>query len=264
MDQVHNHHHPTKLEYFDDMWKLHSHATFLYHFQTEDGRQALILDSTIFHPQGGGQPSDTGFIIIPDSPIKFVVEDVRSKNGIVYHYGHAENSEGVLLEWKIEIGTKVQLLVDESRRQFNSRLHSAGHLLDICIRNVGLGHLDSEKGKGYHFPDGPFVEYKGTIPQTDLQNKLEELEREANALISRGGKVYASVLPYEAAAEICGGRLPDYIPKDSNPRIVKLGENFGCPCGGTHVRDISDIRSIKVSQIRTKKGMTKVSYNISP
>ena len=35
----------------------------------------------------------------------------------------------------------------------------------------------------------PFVEYKGTIPQTDLQNKLEELEREANALISRGGKV---------------------------------------------------------------------------
>lgn len=26
-------------------------------------------------------------------------------------------------------------------------------------------------------------------------------------------QVYASVLPYEAAAEICGGRLPDYIPK---------------------------------------------------
>lgn len=32
------------------------------------------------------------------------------------------------------------------------RLHSAGHLLDVCMRNVGLGHL--EPGKAYHFPDG--------------------------------------------------------------------------------------------------------------
>lgn len=32
------------------------------------------------------------------------------------------------------------------------RLHSAGHLLDACMHNVGLGHL--EPGKGYHFPDG--------------------------------------------------------------------------------------------------------------
>lgn len=32
------------------------------------------------------------------------------------------------------------------------RLHSAGHLLDVCMKKVGLGHL--EPGKGYHFPDG--------------------------------------------------------------------------------------------------------------
>jgi hypothetical protein len=35
---------------------------------------------------------------------------------------------------------------------FYHRLHSAGHLLDICVSNVGLSHL--EAGKGYHFPDG--------------------------------------------------------------------------------------------------------------
>ena len=32
------------------------------------------------------------------------------------------------------------------------RLHSAGHLLDICMHNLGLSHL--EPGKGHHFPDG--------------------------------------------------------------------------------------------------------------
>ncbi|PQQ16577.1 uncharacterized protein Pyn_26442 [Prunus yedoensis var. nudiflora] len=76
----------------------------------------------------------------------------------------------------------------------------------------------------------PYVEYKGTVPQKDM-------ELEANALISRGGK-------------------------GSTPRIVKLGESPGCRCGGTHVSDISEIKSVTVSQIRTKKGSTKVFYNV--
>ncbi|XP_048497399.1 uncharacterized protein LOC104884372 isoform X5 [Beta vulgaris subsp. vulgaris] len=203
---------PTIREYYHNMWKLHSEATFLFNTQTEDGRQALILESTIFHPQGGGQPSDTGFITNLSFPSKFVVEDVRCKDGIIYHFGHVENSEGNSLEWKVERESKVELHVDEARRDLNSR---------------------------------PYVEYKGTIPQAECQIKLEELERDANAQISRGGKVSAAILPYEQAAEICGGQLPDYIPKDSRPRIIKLGENLGCPCGGTHVRDISEIRNMK-------------------
>lgn len=38
-----------------------------------------------------------------------------------------------------------------------------------------------------------------------------------------------------------------YLVQDSTPRIVKLGDNPGCPCGGTHVSDISEIMSITVS-----------------
>ncbi|KAK9289151.1 hypothetical protein L1049_017624 [Liquidambar formosana] len=250
---------PTKLDYYDDMWKLQSKSTLLSYFQGDDGRRALILDSTIFHPQGGGQPSDTGFITIADSELKFVVEDVRSKDGIVFHHGYIENSGGNS-EPELAKGKEVFLYVDELRRKLNSRLHSAGHLLDLCMRNVGLVHL--EPGKGYHFPDGPFVEYKGTVPQNELQGKQKDLELEANALISRGGKVSAAVLPYEEASALCGGCLPDYIPKSSTPRIIQLGNNPGCPCGGTHVSDISEIISIKVTQLRTKKGVTKVSYAV--
>ena len=47
----------------------------------------LVLDSTVFHPQGGGQPADGGYITDVDcSRFKFVVQDVRSKNGIVCVY----------------------------------------------------------------------------------------------------------------------------------------------------------------------------------
>ncbi|PON80350.1 Alanine-tRNA ligase, archaea [Parasponia andersonii] len=250
---------PTKLDYYENMLNLHSEASILSHSKGDDGRHALILDRTVFHPQGGGQPADTGFITVDDSDFKFVVQDVRSKDGIVFHYGFIENSSEES-ESKLEKGKKVVLYVDESRRKLNSRLHSAGHLLDACMQNAGLGHL--EPGKGYHFPDGPFVEYKGTVPQNELPNKQKELELEVNSLISRGGKVSVAVVPYQEAAEMCGGSLPDYIPKESTPRIVKFGSFPGCPCGGTHVSDISEITSVTVSQIRTKKGLTKVFYNV--
>ncbi|KAL3641979.1 hypothetical protein CASFOL_012794 [Castilleja foliolosa] len=245
----------TKLEYYEEMFKLQSTATLLYSFLNEDGRQTLVLDSTIFHPQGGGQPSDKGFISNPH--FNFVVEDVRSKDKIVYHYGYFEKPVD---DNNIQKGAQVLLNVDEDRRRFSSRLHSAGHLLDICVRNVGWEHL--EPTKGHHFPDGPFVEYKGVVPQNELQSKIKEIELEASDLISKGGKVFVSVLPYDKASEMCGGSLPDCIPKDSIPRIVKLGESPGCPCGGTHVGDINEISSLKVSQIRTKKGLTKIFYNV--
>lgn len=251
----------TKLAYFDNMWAVQSTATLLSHLQTEEGRRALILDSTIFHPQGGGQPADTGFISGAASGFKFVVEDARLKDGLVYHYGSFENPQDDCVSIAKE-GEEVNLYINPQRRDLNSRLHSAGHLLDICIRKVGLSHL--EPGKGYHFSDGPFVEYKGIIPPDLLQIKSKELEKEANALILTGGKVSASVLSYNEAAEWCGGVLPSYIPMDSAPRIVKLGDHPGCPCGGTHVADIADIRNLTVTQIRTKKGLTKVFYSISP
>nr|KJB38611.1 hypothetical protein B456_006G263200 [Gossypium raimondii] len=219
---------PTKLEFYDQMLKLQSKAILVHYFKGDDGRKALILDNTIFHPQGGGQPSDTGFICVTDSNLRFCVQDVRSKDGVVFHYGVAEDSsmENELEQGK---GKEVILQVDESRRRLNSR---------------------------------PFVEYKGTVPLNELQNKQREIEIEVNALISKGGKVNATVLPYREAAELCGGSLPDYIHPGSNPRIIKLGDNPGCPCGGTHVSDVSEILSMKVSQIRTKKGMTKVFYTI--
>ncbi|KAL2339037.1 hypothetical protein Fmac_013483 [Flemingia macrophylla] len=250
---------PTKLEYYDDMWRLQCGATLLCHSKGDDGRHTLILDRTIFYPQGGGQPADTGFVLFDGLDNKFVVCDVRLKDGIVFHYGSFESPTGEF-EPTLEKGKEVSLFVDMPRRKLNSRLHTAGHLLDICLPRIGLGHL--EPGKAYHFPDGPWVEYKGTISQNEMQSKEKDLELEANALISLGGKVSADILPYDEAAKICGGCLPDYVPKESSPRIVRIGANPGCPCGGTHVADISEIMEIKVSKIRSKKGLTKVFYNV--
>ncbi|CAN8272941.1 unnamed protein product [Cochlearia groenlandica] len=249
--------HKTKLDYQADMFKLRSQARLVSLSKSEDGRTSLILDSTVFHPQGGGQPSDTGLIEFPGLDVKFSVQDVRAKDGIVSHYGVVEGGIGI----NIEKGHEADLLVDEPRRKLNSRLHSAGHLLDLCMEKVGLGYLVPVKG--YHFPDGPFLEYNGSVSQDESMVKVKELEAEANKLISQRGKVYASIQPYEEASMLCGGSLPHYIPKDSTPRILRLGLNPGFPCGGTHVSDIYDIGSMNVTRMRTKKGMTKIFYTVS-
>lgn len=250
---------PTQLTYFDHMWKLQSTATVVSVI-TEGERVAVVLDQTILYPQGGGQPFDTGTIETVDGTIKFWVTDVRAKSGVVYHYGkygHAIGAEAT----GFNPGDGVKVVVDSARRSLNSRLHTAGHLLDACMRFIGLGSL--EPGKGHHFPESPFVEYKGAIPSNDLENKRIALEAEANRLVVLGGQVRAMIAPYSEAAALCGGSLPDYIAKDSCPRIVCLGGNPGCPCGGTHVSDISEVGEVKVTQIRVKKGVCKVSYNLA-
>ncbi|VFQ64653.1 unnamed protein product [Cuscuta campestris] len=110
---------PTKLEYYDNMSKLQSTSTVLSSFRGEDGRDAVILDSTIFHPQGGGQPADTGFICT--SNLKFLVQDVRSRDRIVFHYGVFDNSGDMELNCMLEKGVEVSLSVDEPRRMLNTR-----------------------------------------------------------------------------------------------------------------------------------------------
>ncbi|MFS8012496.1 hypothetical protein Hanom_Chr14g01321581 [Helianthus anomalus] len=60
----------------------------------------------------------------------------------------------------------------------------------FCLPRVGLSHL--KLGKVYHFPDGPWVEYAGKVPPTELQSKMQELGLEVNNLISRGMKVYVA------------------------------------------------------------------------
>ncbi|KAJ6830121.1 uncharacterized protein M6B38_125665 [Iris pallida] len=128
---------PTKLEYFDDMWALQSRAILLSLHQAEDGRRALILDSTIFHPQGGGQPADAGFVAGSTSGAKFVVDDVRSKDGLVLHYGHFENCQDGSGP-SLKEGEEVSLHVDAQRRDFNSRQTSFSWAL--------VGYLHAKSG----------------------------------------------------------------------------------------------------------------------
>ena len=76
---------PTKLLYLSDTYCSTSEAVCLGWRDSERGR-ALLVDATIFYPQGGGQPADRGRIVSGESI--FEVTDVRlDLEGVVHHFG---------------------------------------------------------------------------------------------------------------------------------------------------------------------------------
>lgn len=163
-------------------------------------------------------------------------------------------------------GVTVTCVLDADKRRTHAKLHSAGHLLDIAMSLCGKSELTPTKGN--HAPGSAYVEYMGEeLNGDDCAVLKDALNAKCEELIASKGPVKAVKLSYDEAAEMCGGSLPEYIPKDSVPRIVKMDNHEGCPCGGTHVENMGDIVKINVTKLKMKKDSNKrrvlrVSYEV--
>lgn len=233
----------TGLDYLGDSYRFSAEAEVLEVKETERGL-AVILDRTIFYPQGGGQPADRGEIRAEG--VRFLVSDVRlDENGVVFHYGEFVNG-------RFGIGKKVELEIEEERRILNARLHSGGHLVDLAAMKAGFG---LKAVKGYHFLDGPYIEYEGVI-----ENPMDfagEIEKIANELVD-------SNLPLEShnysAEEAVARGLK--APAGKSVRTVNFSGSAEVGCGGTHVRSSNEIGKIQIRKIVGKGGVTKIAYQI--
>ncbi|MEO6077965.1 MAG: alanine--tRNA ligase-related protein [Candidatus Andersenbacteria bacterium] len=239
----------TKLYYLEDFSILERPATVVEVVDRAD-KKAIIVDETIFYPQGGGQPYDTGIITSPNA--EFKVSEVRFEDGIVYHIGEYKNSENAFSK-----GQQVELHVDPERRLLNSKLHSAGHLVDMALVNLGIGWVP---GKGFHFPEGPYVEYAGSLEGLDLEKLKTDIENECNRLIQEGQETKVVFIEKDQMHTICKF-VPDYIPEGKPARVV-LFNDYGVPCGGTHVHNTKEIGTMVIRKIKSKKGVIQVKYDL--
>jgi Ser-tRNA(Ala) deacylase AlaX len=236
----------TELLYLDDFDVLTASAAVTRVTSLDDGRLDVELDRTCFYPRGGGQDWDTGTIRAGGS--SFPVEEVRlDEHGVVHHLGRGTVSEG----------TGVVLDVDAGRRAINTRLHSAGHIVDLAVERLGLPWVP---GKGAHYPHMSFVEYNGDVPE-DVEETRRSLEREVGQVIAEGSRNEIRFMPVADMGEYCR-HVPENIPTNKPARIVLYNGTFGVPCGGTHVRDVAEVGKLSITKIRSKKGITKVSYAV--
>ncbi|PIR55254.1 hypothetical protein COU74_02530 [Candidatus Peregrinibacteria bacterium CG10_big_fil_rev_8_21_14_0_10_36_19] len=232
----------TKLIYLEDTYLFESEAEVKEIKNTEKGL-AIILDQTIFYPQGGGQPTDHGKITTEN--VVFNVADVRlDEDGVVYHFGNFQNGT-------IKPGEKVTLKVDKERRINNAKLHSAGHLIAEAVKKLEIPGI--KPVKGFHFPEGPYVEYEGTLENP--QEYIPEIEKTVNELVEEDIKVEKEELSTEEAE-----KKGVWAPTGKSARIVYFQGYEQRGCGGTHVKASGEIGKIEIRKISSKKGMTKISY----
>ena len=179
----------TELLCYSDLTELK--AKVLACTATDDGLWVVTLNKTLFHPQGGGQPSDTG--TLNGEPL---IKAIHTENGIVH-----------LLASPIE--GEVLLKLDARVRRLHSRLHSAGHL---------IGYVGDLKGwhayKGNHFPGQGKVSFKPdaetlanlSLPGAEaLQKEVNEYVREALPFNETWEGQKRSVTWGDLPAYACGG-----------------------------------------------------------
>ena len=232
----------TKLNYLKDTFLFESTSVIKDVIEDDKGL-AVVLSETIFYPQGGGQPFDTGFIKTSNG--EFKVQDVRlTPKGEVFHYG-------LFLNGNFQQGYNADLSIDKERRILHAKLHSAGHLLDCAVDQLGLDQLVPTKG--FHFAEGPYVEYEGIVENgADL---IPELEKKINELVDLDLLVEEKLLNSEEAE-----KQGVWAPVGKSARVVSFKGFPHCGCGGTHVRSAKEIGSVVVRKIKSQKGKTRIAY----
>lgn len=197
----------------------------------KDGKRIkLLLDRTIFYPEGGGQPSDRG--LIKGDGFRVLVENVSGKDEI-WHEGK--------LEGRIpQKGEEVRLILDWEWRYENMKAHTGQHVLSAVIK--GLIGADTT---GFQiFPDYSKIEidYPGEL----TWELINEIERKTNKVI--WGDVEVEVEVYEELPEDLSARLRKAVSEKIKPpiRIVRIGTVDVTPCGGTHVKSTREVGIVKV------------------
>lgn len=226
----------TKQIYYQDPYKRDLQSKVLS-VEQKVNLSNVILDQTIFFPEGGGQPSDRGTLG------NTKVEYVRFTDGEIIHQVKGEIKEGDL----------VQGVLDWNWRYKYMKIHTAGHLLhDVLTTMVdGLIPIKGSHGKK------AFIEYSGNLDSA----KKEELEKKVNEILQKDLSILTKEVTYDELAKECKF-LPPHLPKNKPLRMIKIGDYPPMPDGGVHVKTTKEIGKIWIANITSQHGITNIRYGI--
>ena len=197
----------------------------------EDRQEAsLILETTPFYGEMGGQVGDTGEI--RSSSGRFLVTNtIRVLPDIIVHQGYV--AEGVL-----SVGDEVEAEVDIERRLDIARNHTATHLLQFALRQV-LGEHVQQRGS-LVAPDRLRFDFSYLTAMTE--EEIQEVQHIVNEEIRQSLRVYDEEVSYKKAIEEGAIALFDEKYGDI-VRVAKIGEPVISAelCGGTHIASTGEI-----------------------
>lgn len=221
----------------------------------------IVTRDTIFHPQGGGQPSDIGTMTNAATGAVFTVDAVRMDavhDGQVLHFGRFTTGSPLFAA-----GDEVAQAIDADKRLLYSRLHTAGHVLGAAVRRVCMAQVDGfDELKASHFPDAAACEFAGLI-----EGKWKEpIQKMVDEYVAAAMPVEIDWWDEDDFRKNGLERLiPDrsLAPPGEKFRVVNIVGAEVYPCGGTHVERTDLCGETKVKKISRSKGQSRVSYTVA-
>lgn len=208
-----------KYMFYKDAYKKEMKAKVVDCYIDEKGNIKVELDDTCFYPEGGGQPSDIGFI--NDAECTYVKEEDEK----IYHYVNKE----------FEIDEEVALKIDFKNRYENMKHHTAEHIVS------GLMNSTYEATNvGFHMgKDFVTMDFNKELSKEELR----EIENKANQVVSMNIPVITEIVMPKEAEKF------EYRSKkeiEGDVRLVNIAGVDLCACCGVHVDKTGEIGMIKL------------------
>jgi alanyl-tRNA synthetase len=198
-----------------------------------DTEVLLVLDTTPFYAESGGQVGDQG--VLESEAARFAVTDTQKQGNVYLHRGKLESGQ-------LSVGDQVRALVAGNDRAAITLNHSATHLMNSALRSV-LGNHVLQKGS---LVDAGRLRFDFSHPSPLTREELRAIEELVNNQVLGNSSVSKEVMPIEDARKkgalaLFGEKYGDEV------RVVSMGGDFSIEfCGGCHVQRTGDIGLFKI------------------
>jgi len=193
----------------------------------------VVVDRTVFYPEGGGQVADTGTLAWSGGSAE--VTDVRRPlPSVIAH-------RVKVVSGRLDLGSSVEMSVPEWTRRRTQANHTGTHLLHAALRRV-LGASARQMGS-LVAPDRLRFDYAAAVPTTPEQ--IAEIERLVNEAILRDTEVSKDVVAMDEARKR-GADMFFGEKYGERVRVVSVPGFSTELCGGCHVPRTGEIGAFKI------------------
>ena len=211
-------------------------------------RFKVLTSETVFYPEGGGQPGDTGVFVdlknnktyeVLDTRYDFKVSDTEEENPLIFHFLAEEISSDIPIRQEI----------DWKRRFTHSQQHSTEHILAGLVHNkYGYMNVGFHLGREY-----TTIDFDGPLSYQEMQ----EIVDQANNIVWQNNPIDINVYTADEA------KAMDYRAKielNNLVRLIDIPNVDICACCGTHVKATGDIGLIICTNVEKYRNGVRITF----
>ncbi|MDJ0649996.1 MAG: alanine--tRNA ligase [Xenococcaceae cyanobacterium MO_188.B19] len=250
IDKLAEHIHPTEFSGYTNLQDTAKVEAVLIEGKTVENAVAgteiqLILDTTPFYAESGGQIGDKGYLSGDNLVIR--IADVQKESGFFVHYGKVERGT-------ISVGDTVNATIDRASRRRVQANHTATHLLQAALKKV----VDDSVSQAGSLVECDRLRFDFNSPRALKQEDIQQVEELVNTWISEAHEADVNIMPIaeaktKGATAMFGEKYGDEV------RVIDFSGVSMELCGGTHVHNTAEIGAFKIiSETGISSGVRRI------